>query len=262
MGLFNSVIVRPPSSNLVRCVSTNPLRSTVDPEAAVRQHRAYVNVLREHGIEVIYLSPSTNFPDSVFIQDTAVVGAKSRTAVIARFGEVSRRGEEKEVKLLLQNMGYQISEVTEPGTLEGGDVLVTDFGVVFIGLTKRTNEVGIEQFKRVFKNVDVVAVPVKEVLHLLSAINYLGNKTFAVVPEYIDVSYFKGFKLIRVPLDEAYAANMLYLGNRYVIMPAGYPKTAERLRKEGYRPVEVDVSEFWKCDGGVTCLSLPLYSVL
>jgi len=262
MSLFSTVIVRPPSDSLTRCVSTNPLRHSVDPGAAARQHRDYVNVLREHGIEVLYLDPKPGLPDSVFVQDTAVVGAKSRTAVIARFGEASRRGEEKDVKLLLQGMGYQISEIVEPGTLEGGDVLVTDFGVIFVGLSKRTNSAGIEQFSQIFKNIEIVGVPVKRALHLLSAVSYLGNRTFAIVPEYVDASYFEGYKLIRVPFDEAYAANMLYLGDRYVVMPAGYPKTAEKLRREGYRPIEVDVSEFWKCDGGVTCLSLPLYNVL
>ena len=260
--LFDCVIVRPPSRSIVGCISTNPMRSTVSPTQASRQHREYVSILREHGIEVIEMPPLEEHPDSVFIQDTAIVGGRSGRALIARFGAVSRRGEEVSVENLLKGIGFKTLRIQEPGTLEGGDVMVTNLGLIYVGVSGRTNTVGAEYLRRVFPEVRVVEVPVTKVLHLLSAVNYLGNKTVAIVPEYIDPKYFEGFKLIRIPIEEAYAANMLYLGERKVLIPAGYPRTAGILKREGFKPIEIDISEFWKCDGGVTCLSLPIYKTL
>ncbi|MFN3268516.1 MAG: dimethylarginine dimethylaminohydrolase family protein [Zestosphaera sp.] len=259
--LYNSVVVRPPIKELIRCVSTHPLKDTVDYRLALKQHEDYVRVLQEEGIEVYKLPQLEGFPDSVFIQDTAVVRSSVKRALISRFGAPSRRGEESSVREFLSMMGFTITDVVEPATLEGGDVLVTGEGVVFVGITSRTNSNGVEFLRSFFKDLKVVAIPNNKVFHLLSAVNYVGNKTLVIVPEYVDPSYFNGFRLIRVALEEAYAANMLYLGNNKVLIPEGYPKTVERMRSEGYKVIEVDISEFRKCDGGVTCLSLPFYEV-
>ncbi|MCD6371953.1 MAG: amidinotransferase [Thermococcus sp.] len=260
--LFDKVIVRPPGENYKNCVSTNPMHKTIDVKLAQKQHREYVKVLRENDIEVIELEPLEDHPDSVFVQDTSIIGASSHSAVIARFGEPSRRGEEKSVKEFLLSENFDVVEIKAPGTLEGGDVLVTDRGVVFIGESQRTNKAGIEQFVAHFKGVKVVGVPITKVFHLLSAVNYLGNGIIAISPHVIDTSYFKGFKMITVPEDELYANNMLYLGEKRVLMPSGYPETEEKLRREGFKPITVDVSEFWKGDGGVTCLNSPFYKPL
>jgi dimethylargininase len=259
--LYNSVIVRPPIKELVKCVSTHPLRNTVDYGLAIKQHENYVRILREEGITVYELPLLEGFPDSVFIQDTAVVRSAVKRALISRFGEPSRRGEELSVRDFLSRMGFEVVDVKEPATLEGGDVLVTDVGVVFVGVTSRTNAYGVEALRDFFKGFRVVGVPATKVFHLLSAVNYVGNKTLVIVPELVDPSYFSGFRLVRVPLEEAYAANMLYLGDNKVLVPEGHPKTVEIMRREGYKVIEAEISEFRKCDGGVTCLSLPLYEV-
>ncbi|WP_237558724.1 dimethylarginine dimethylaminohydrolase family protein [Candidatus Methanodesulfokora washburnensis] len=214
-----------------------------------------MNALQEEGIEVKKLPSLDGFPDSVFIQDTALIRAPSRKAPISRFEEPSRRGEEASVREFLEKLGF--STINVEATLEGGDMMVTDTAV-FVGLTTRTK--GVEALKSFFKQ-EVIAVPTEKVFHLLPAVNYIGNKTVVIVPELVDPQYFRGFKQIRVPLDEAYAANVLYLGENRILMPEGYPRTAEKLRKEGYRTVKVDVSEFRKCDGGVTCLSLPFFLI-
>ena len=260
-GLFNAVLVRPPSREFPKCISTHPLRGTVDLSLALKQHEDYVNALREEGIEVKELPSLEGFPDSVFIQDTALVRVPSGKALISRFGEPSRRGEEASVREFLRGLGFSTVEVEAPATLEGGDVMITDLSVVFVGVTTRTNYGGVEALKSFFKEQEVIEVPTERVFHLLSAVNYVGNKTVVIVPELVDRKYFSGFKQILLPLEEAYAANVLYLGENRVLMPQGYPRTAERLRREGYRIVEVDVSEFRKCDGGVTCLSLPLFLI-
>jgi len=259
--LYNSVIVRPPVKELVKCVSTHPLRNTVDYGLAVKQHENYVKILREEGIAVYELPRLGDFPDSVFIQDTAVVRSAVKRALISRFGEPSRRGEELSVREFLSKMGFEVVDVKEPATLEGGDVLVTDVGVIFVGVTSRTNLYGVDALRNFFKEFRVVGVPATKVFHLLSAVNYVGNKTLVIVPELVDTSYFNGFRLVRVPLEEAYAANMLYLGDNKVLVPEGHPKTVEIMKREGYKVIEAEISEFRKCDGGVTCLSLPLYEV-
>lgn len=259
--LYYSVLVRPPVKELTKCVSTHPLKDSVDYRLALKQHENYVKILQEEGIEVYKLPQLEGFPDSVFIQDTAVVRSPIKHALISRFGEPSRRGEELSVQEFLSKLGFDTTSVSEPATLEGGDVLVTGEGVIFVGVTTRTNTDGVNALRSFFRGLKVVAVPTTKVFHLLSAVNYVGNRTLVIVPEYVDPSYFSDFRLIRVTLEEAYAANMLYLGNNKVLIPEGHPKTVERMRKEGYKVIEVDVSEFRKCDGGVTCLSLPFYEV-
>jgi len=261
-GLFDTVLVRSPNAEIIRCVSSHPLRSTVNYEKALEQHREYVKTLEDEGIEVVELDPLEGFPDSVFIQDTAVVGLKTRKALISRFGVESRRGEELSVAEVLAKKGFKIFFTEEPHTIEGGDVLVTDVGVVYVGVTSRTNLGGVSKLAEVFNNVTVLSIPTDKVFHLLSAVNYIGDKTLALVPELVSPRMFEHFKILRVPLDEAYAANMLYLGDKRVLIPKGYRKTEEILRNVGYEVIAVDVSEFQKCDGGVTCLSLPLYKTL
>lgn len=260
-ALFNSVIVRRPGEDLINCLSTHPLKCSVDYAKAARQHDEYIKILREEGIEVIILPKVVGFPDAVFIQDTAVIRSLSREALICNFGALSRKGEEVSVAEYLQTNGYCLRFVRPPATIEGGDVLITDVGVIYVGITARTNLKGYEYLKEFFNTFKVVPIRNDNVFHLLSAVTYLGGKTIAVVPELVDVGVFDGFKVISVPSDEAYAANMLYLGEGKVIIPEGHPKTCSKLKSYGFKPIEVDLSEFRKCDGGVTCLSLPLYNI-
>ncbi len=257
--LFNKVLVRSPSETYKLCVSTNPLRDTIDTSLAIKQHTEYIKILEENDIEVIKLPVLEEHPDSVFVQDTSIIGESSKKAVICRFGEKSRRGEEKSVKKYLEEENFNIISIHSPGTIEGGDILVTDVGVVFIGQSIRTNSDGIKQFAEAFSYVKIVKIKLTKIFHLLSGANYLGKKRIAISPYVVDISYFQGFKLIEIPEDELYANNMLYLGDDRVLIPAGYHKTKEKLIHEGFKVIEIDVSEFWKGDGGVTCLNSPFY---
>ena len=257
---FDSAFVRPPPISYSECVSANPHSGEIDVTLAKAQHRQYCSILKESGIEVIALPSLENFPDSVFMQDPAVLG--SRDSVIGRFSEARRRGEEK---ALVEDMGEsakigRLSWVIEPGTLEGGDIVMTEKGV-FVGESKRTNSSGIQQLAQMLKQTKVRAVRT-ELTHLLCGCAYLNNNTMIIAPELVNTISFPGFKFISVPKEESYAADALYLGERKVLIPSGCAIANAKLKEAGYRPIEVDMSEFWKGDGGVTCLSSPIYNLM
>jgi dimethylargininase len=256
--LFDVVLVRPPANSYDKCVSTNPAKNEIDVTLAKEQHRRYVSILKELGVQVIDLPPLEDFSDSVFMQDPALLG--SRSSVICRFGETKRRGEEKALlrELSSRSIGIgEIKSVRAPGTLEGGDILVTNDGL-FVGESRRTNANGIEQLARHLHELKVVQVKT-DLLHLLCACAYLSNKTMIMVPELLSPEPFAGFEFVLIPKEETYAADALYLGERRTLIPSGFPKTVRKLKEAGYEPIEVDISEFYKGDGGVTCLCSPIY---
>jgi len=258
--LFETVLVRPPANSYVKCVSANPAKTSIDLDLAKEQHRQYVSTLRESGLRVIELSPLEDFPDSVFMQDPAMVG--SRRTVIGRFGEASRRGEEKALLEDLADRRVRIGTthcIETPGTLEGGDIVITDQGL-FAGESQRTNENGIRQLSACLDRLQVKIVKTR-LMHLLCGCSYLSKGSMIIAPDLVDPKSFPGFRFITIPLEEAYATDALYVGDSRVIIPSGFPKTAMKLKGAGFMPVEVDVSEFYKGDGGVTCLCSPVYNL-
>lgn len=263
--LFDKVLVRPPGTTYEDCLSKNPAKSNIDVVEAKNQHSNYVKTLRQNGVEVLELQPLDKFPDSIFMQDAAFVGEHSKKAFICRFGVSERRGEENSVAEYLKKLGFKIERTRSPGTIEGGDILVTDKDTIFIGISERTNERGIDQLSETFSQEEIVKVPVEKVFHLLSAVNFLGNGTLAVCPELVDLKYFKDFELLKISKEEQKTRytnkpiNLLYLGNDKVLIPDVYPKTSDILEDAGYETIEVDISEFWKGDAGITCPMLPIY---
>lgn len=236
------------------------MRKDIDVTLAKKQHRVYVSILKESGIEVYELPISENFPDSVFMQDPAIVGAKQ--SVLGRFGVAARMGEAKALLDDLAKGGRPVgpfNSVSAPGTLEGGDVLISDRGI-FVGDSKRTNSTGIRQLSRFLRNQRITSVKTK-LMHLLCGCSYLSNGNMIITPGLVSPDAFPGFKFIRIPNEEAYASDALYLGAGKVLIPSGFPRTVAKLKEAGYLPVEIDVSEFYKGDGGVTCLSSPIYTV-
>jgi dimethylargininase len=258
--LFDLAFIRPPSDSYLHCVSTSPDRNEIDVNLARRQHRQYVSILKECGVKVVELQALESLPDSVFMQDPALVG--SRCVIIGRFGEPRRRGEEKafadelrEHKNIVGALGF----VTPPGTLEGGDIVVTDRGV-FVGESSRTNLAGIQQLQSHLPGLRVQPVATS-LLHLLCGCSYLTDGDMMICPELLDPSSFPGFRFIKLPEQEAYACDALYVGEKRVMIPLGYPDAVRKLRGAGYKPIEVEMSEFQKGDGGVTCLSSPVYTL-
>lgn len=258
--LFDLVFVRSPPNSYVECVSTNPRRNEIDLELAKEQHRQYVSTLEECEVDVVEFPALEDFPDSVFMQDPALLG--SRRTIIGRFGEETRRGEEKALLTGLRNHGSKIGEirfVKDPGTLEGGDILVTDHGI-FVGESGRTNSNGIEQLTAYLNNSDVRSVKT-DLLHLLCGCSYLSDRKMIIAPDLVSPDLFPGFEFVPLSIQEAYAADALYLGDRRVLIPSGFPKVNKKLEDAGYKAVEVEMSEFQKGDGGVTCLCSPVYKL-
>lgn len=262
---FDKVLVRPPAESYKDCVSKNPERENIDIDKATKQHENYVRTLRQNGIEVFELLSDNSHPDSIFTQDVALIGEKTKKAVICRFGEPNRRGEEKKVESWLEDKRYELKHIEPGGTLEGGDILVTDKDKIFVGESERTNQEGIDQLATHFSEKDVIKVPVSEVFHLLSGVNFLGEGTLAVCPDIVDTDYFEDFDLVYIHKEEQETRyknkpiNMISIGDGKVLLPKAYPKTAEILRNEGYQPIQVEITEFWKGDAGITCPMLPFY---
>jgi dimethylargininase len=257
---FDTVLVRPPSSTYINCVSANPARGSIDLAFARDQHKEYVSILRESGVNVIELPPSDKFPDSVFMQDPALLG--SRRSMIGRLCEKSRQGEESTLCEDLHRRHIGAGEMcftSHPGTLEGGDILVTNERI-YVGESQRTNREGIAQLATCLSSFDVK--PIKtDLMHLLCGCSYLSDDTIIISPELVSPESFPGLRFVMIPREEAYAADALYLGEGKVLIPFGFPKTSSKLREAHYKPVEVEVSEFRKGDGGVTCLCSPIYEL-
>ncbi len=251
--MFRNALVRLPCRGMVRGLSTAGLGAP-DYERALAQHAAYVDALRGCGLEVTALDADESYPDSVFIEDTAVLSEK--TAVITRPGAPSRRGEERPVAAALRARFPGLEAIRAPGTLEGGDVFRAG-DRFFVGISARTNEAGAGQLAVILQahGYAVTAVPLRAVLHLKTGVAYLENNRLLACGEFLEHPLLSGFEIVPVPADEAYAANSVWINGR-VLVPAGFPRTRESIEARGYETMSVDVSEFRKLDGGLSCLSL------
>jgi dimethylargininase len=246
-------IVRRPGRSLVRGLTTANLGKP-DFQKALLQHDQYIEALKSCGVEVLVLKAEEDYPDSVFVEDTAVL--TERCAVLTNPAVHSRQGEEKSIYQVLTKFYPHVEDITAPGNLEGGDVMrVQDR--FYVGLSSRTNEIGAAQLKSLFKQYGytVDTVKMKNFLHLKSGLAYLEKNCLLAAGEFITDPKFENFNRIIVDDSESYAANCLWV-NDTVLVPLGFPKTRAAIRRAGYKVLEVAVSEFRKLDGGLSCLSL------
>jgi dimethylargininase len=243
-------LVRKPGPDFIHAISGHPQKNQIDAKRALIQHKHYVHALEQAGAEVVALAPLKNFPDSPFVEDTAVIFESQ--ALICRMQAKSRQGE---VASVAGEIGRHraIIHLTSPATLDGGDVLMTD-EAVYVGQSTRTNREAVQVLQDCCGR-PCVSVPVHRGLHLKSSISFLGNNLLVINPKNVDASAFKSFDWITVDESESYAANCLTLG-KFVLMPKGYPKVADEIRAHGFHVIELEMGEFEKADGSVTCLSL------
>jgi dimethylargininase len=247
-------ITREISGAFQDCQLTHLPRVAIDLERARAQHDAYEWALVELGCTVRRVNSGAGMPDSVFVEDAAVVFREG--AVIARPGAESRRAETPAVAEALARFGLSHRDIQEPGTLDGGDVLVVGRDV-FVGASSRTNAAGITQLRHIVTRLGyrVHAVPVQDCLHLKSAVTPVAAKTLLVNRNWVAADAFSNLRLIDVDDDEPHAANALLVGD-VVICAAAFPRTRARLERHGLRVKLVDVDELAKAEGGVTCCSL------
>jgi len=245
--------VRKPGKSYVNGLTSSNLGKP-DYEKALQQHQGYIEVLKKCNVEVEVLEADEDFPDSCFVEDPAVVTEK--VAVVTNPGAESRNGEKIDMKRVLQKFYSNIEEIQAPGTLEGGDILrVRDH--FYIGVSCRTNQAGAEALSDILSKYGYSStlVPLAKFFHLKTGIAYLGNNDLLVAGEFIDHPVFKDFNKIIVSDEEEYAANCIAI-NDYVLLPKGFPQTKEKIENAGYQVIEVELSEFQKQDGGLSCLSL------
>jgi dimethylargininase len=244
-----TALVRRPGPRLAEGIVTHIARTPVDVALAGRQHEAYVAALTGHGWRVVEVPPADDCPDAVFVEDTVVVCGD--LAVVSRPGAPERRPETAAVEATLRGLGLTVARVEAPGTLDGGDVLQVG-DTVYVGHGGRTDADGIRQLAAHLATVGrrVVPVPVEKVLHLKSATTALPDGTCLVHGDLVDTA---GLPAVREVPEEP-GAHVVPLGGRDVLIAASAPRTAAMLADLGYAPVVVDVSEYERLEGCVTCL--------
>lgn len=256
VNTMKHAIVRLPAANFEQGLTSGGFGS---PSFAIAtsQHAHYCAALRNCGLELAWLAADSEYPDSTFVEDTAVVTPTS--AIMTRPGAPSRRGEIRSVESVLREFRSQIDTIVAPGTLDGGDVCAAG-DKYFIGISERSNEEGARQLAQILSREGYTSTLVDirgmdGVMHLKSGVSFLGGRRLALIAALREHPAFAGYDVVPVADDECYAANLLCI-NGQVIMANGFPTLEASLRDIGHDPITLDMSEFRKMDGALTCLSL------
>jgi dimethylargininase len=253
---FKNAIARLPAHTFSQGLTSS---SEGEPliEKALDQHSRYCDALRACGLSVEILEAASDYPDSTFVEDTAIITA--RAAILMRPGAQSRLGEVELIKSAILKHRGEVEQIIAPGSMDGGDVCQADEHF-FIGLSARTNAEGARQLSSILRTYGYTSSTIdirgqSRLLHLKSGISYLGDKRLVIAHELSGLSAFKAYELIEVAPAEGYAANCIRINDR-VLIPSAHPRIAAVLESLGYTSLALDVSEFRKMDGGLSCLSL------
>jgi len=254
--MFSKAIVRPPGANFATGLTTVDLGAP-DLERALKQHEAYCQTLESCGLNLIRLDVDEDHPDSTFVEDTAVLTA--RGAVITRPGAPSRRGETDRIGSVIRDYFPNVHLIEEPGTVDGGDVCEAGEHF-FIGVSLRTNMHGARQLAGIFESlgyssslIDIRGV--SNILHLKSGLAYLDGGQLVLIEALKGREEFAGYDVVCLDSSEDYAANCLEVNGK-VLIADGFPATKRELEHMGYQTIALDMSEYRKMDGGLSCLSL------
>lgn len=251
--MFTRAIVRRPGKTFTDGVTTANM-GPPNLSRALQQHDAYIAALEYCGLAVTVLPADERYPDSTFIEDTAIL--TRHVAVITNPGAESRNGEKRITQPALNEFYPEVAKIEPPGTLDGGDVLLIN-NHLYIGLTTRTNAHGAQQLIEIMESngYSGSTVALHSFLHLKTGIAWIGGQDLLAAGELIDHPAFDGFNIIPVSSGEIYAANCIRVNDR-VMMPAGFPGVHKDLTRRSYPLIELEMSEFEKMDGGLSCLSL------
>jgi dimethylargininase len=254
--MFKHAIVRLPAPNFADGLTTVDLGIPQFDEV-LRQHESYCHALRKCGLQITVLDAELEYPDSTFVEDTAVITPGG--AILTRPGAPSRQGEVAAIRPALSKYYPDLREIIVPGTLDGGDICEADEHF-FLGVSNRSNEEGTRQLAAYLAShgyassvIDVLGMTT--ILHLKSGISYVGDNTMVVMEEMAEDPSFSSYNLIKVSPEESYAANCVRVNDR-VLIAGGYPLLEAALIEHGFDPLLLDMSEFQKMDGGLSCLSL------
>ncbi|HEU4326293.1 MAG TPA: arginine deiminase family protein [Roseiflexaceae bacterium] len=256
MARFTRAIVRRPGANFADGLTMAAL-GTPDLELALEQHAAYCAALERCGLELTVLPSEPQHPDAPFVEDTAVLAAGQ--ALMSRPGAASRQGEVPSIRAALLPWFPELPAINAPGMLDGGDVCEAERHV-FIGISERTNPEGARQLSDWLTGLGYGSTCIdirgrRDLLHLKSGMTYLGDNRMVLIEALVGLEAFRNYEVVRVPPEEIYAANCLRV-NDAVLLPAGYPAMQAALRYLGYQLITLEMSEFQKLDGGLSCLSL------
>jgi dimethylargininase len=246
-------LTREPARDMSACELTHLDRQPIDVARAAEQHLGYRRALEECGARVVALPAIDELPDSVFVEDTAIV--LDEVAITTRPGVESRREEVRAIEPEIARL-RSVEKISPPSTIEGGDVLRVG-RKLYVGLSPRTNPEGVAALRSLVAphGYEVFAVELRGCLHLKSGCTAIDDETILANPEWIDAEVFRGYETVAVHAAEPWAANTLRVGTN-VCVSAAFPRTAEMLSRHGYDVRAVDVSEFAKAEGGMTCMSL------
>ena len=251
--MYKRAIVRTPGKSMIHGLTSADL-GIPDYEKALAQHADYIEALVECGLEVMVLESDEQFPDSTFVEDVALL--TEHCAIITNPGVPSRKGETAEIKDVLKGFYGEVEEVLGPGTVDGGDIMMVG-SHFYIGISERTNVNGAQQIIGFLENYGLSGsmVELEKTLHLKTGVAYLEHNNMVACGEFLTKEKLLNFNILEIAEKESYAANCLWVNDR-VLIPKGYPKAREVIIGAGYTIIEVDVSEFQKLDGGLSCLSL------
>jgi len=251
--MFTRAIVRRPGGSFTGGL-TNANLGEPSLLRALEQHDAYVAALEQCGLDVTVLPADERYPDSTFIEDTAIL--TPQVAIITNPGAASRNGEKNITRPAVEEFYPEVAEIEPPGTLDGGDVLVVN-NHLYIGLTARTNEQGAKQLIAILEpsGYSGSTVALNSFLHLKTGVAWVGARDLIAAGELIDHPAFHAFNITPVSAEETYAANCILI-NDHILIPAGFPGVRDVLTRRSYPLIEVEMSEFRKMDGGLSCLSL------
>jgi dimethylargininase len=251
--MFTKAIVRTPCKAMINGISSANL-GRPDYNQALVQHADYVEALKECGLQVTVLPVDENFPDSTFVEDVALM--TPHCAIITRPGAPTRTRETESIIPAIREFYTKVEMIKAPGNLEAGDIMMVGEHY-YIGLSERTNLAGAQQMIAILERYGMhgSVVEMTEVLHLKTGLGYLENNHLLACGEFLVKPEFQQFNLLEVDPEEAYSANSVWV-NDTVLTPKGFPKTRALIESTGYGVRQVDVSEFQKLDGGLSCLSL------
>jgi dimethylargininase len=250
---FSRAIVRKPCRRIAEGLASADLGKP-DYEKALAQHDEYVAALRTCGLQVTVLPADERYPDSTFVEDAAIL--TPCCAILTNPGAEPRRGEVEAIREVVAGFYDRIETIQPPATIEGGDVMRVG-NRFYIGLSERTNEKGANQLMGILSRYGMEGLKVRlnGMLHLKTGVGYLEKGNLLITEPFFKDPAFRPFHPIEVEKQEAYAANSLWI-NDTVLVPEGFPATRARIESAGYDAIPVDVSEYRKIDGGLSCLSL------